>query len=533
MLKFCGKYVLQYKKEYITYIVVGVILCVLNTILPAAIGQFINLFESEVSYSGMINFLILLFGLYVVKEIISYLSKMLYIRIQTNAAFSLNFELIEHLKRVSPIWIERTDLSYLSQRINNDANDILIFFISSVTELAFSVFSSGIILFLIFNTDIVLFEVTILLFFLYFVIYIIFKNRIYHSSYDMKEENSNFFARLQEQLEKSEFIRIHGMNDFFSGRLKKAFDVLYQAVFKQQSTVQAFSNIEELFGSLSICVLLWIGGIKILEGKMQIGYFYIISVYFNMILEYGKGIVAYGQEYQETFVSFERIGSILEIEKQSNGDIKLENVNTIKIQDLCFSYGEKNVFYNYKIELEKGKIYGLKGENGCGKSTLIKILMGLYMEEYEGEILWDGIEMRKLDMNYVREHVISVTEQEPILIADTIYNNIVLHKNVSPESVEEVVNIFGDNILKKENWSEEINEKSTNISGGEKQKIAIIRQCIKKGSLMLFDEPTSALDESGKKRFWELLVYNKSRKIIIIVSHDHDILEKCDEIIKI
>ena len=100
--------------------------------IPAAMGQFINMFNVETTYSAMLKFIFLLLLLYVGKEIVCYVNKILYIRIQTNAAFSLNFEIVNHLKKVSPLVIGRTDLSYLSQRINNDANDVLIFFISSL-----------------------------------------------------------------------------------------------------------------------------------------------------------------------------------------------------------------------------------------------------------------------------------------------------------------------------------------------------------------------------------------------------------------
>ena len=168
MIKFCSKYVFQYKIEYGIYFLLGIILCGLNTFIPAAMGQFINMFNVETTYSAMLKFIFLLLLLYVGKEIVCYVNKILYIRIQTNAAFSLNFEIVNHLKKVSPLVIGRTDLSYLSQRINNDANDVLIFFISSLTELIFSVFSAGIILFMIWKMDSIAF-ISTLFFYIYWL----------------------------------------------------------------------------------------------------------------------------------------------------------------------------------------------------------------------------------------------------------------------------------------------------------------------------------------------------------------------------
>ena len=101
--------------------------------------------------------------------------------------------------------------------------------------------------------------------------------------------------------------------------------------------------------------------------------------------------------------------------------------------------------------------------------------MGMYVDEYQGNIIWNDTEMRNLDMDYIREHVISVTEQEPTLIADTIYNNIALYRKLDVKCIQRAVDCFGDSILKRDNWDLQINEKSSNISGGEKQKIAIIK----------------------------------------------------------
>ena len=241
--------------------------------------------------------------------------------------------------------------------------------------------------------------------------------------------------------------------------------------------------------------------------------------------------VKWNAEYQEAYVSFERIKSILEIKEQSKGCIRLNEIKQIRIQDLNFAYDQKETIKSFSTNLKKGKVYGLKGENGCGKSTLIKILMGMYVDEYQGNIIWNDTEMRNLDMDYIREHVISVTEQEPTLIADTIYNNIALYRKLDVKCIQRAVDCFGDSILKRDNWDLQINEKSSNISGGEKQKIAIIRQVVQDGQVMIFDEPTSAMDESGKKQFLQLIDQIKNHKIIIIVSHDNAILNTCDEIL--
>ena len=108
MIKFCSKYVFQYKIEYGIYFLLGIILCGLNTFIPAAMGQFINMFNVETTYSAMLKFIFLLLLLYVGKEIVCYVNKILYIRIQTNVSIFIKFRNCKSFKKkVSPLVIGR------------------------------------------------------------------------------------------------------------------------------------------------------------------------------------------------------------------------------------------------------------------------------------------------------------------------------------------------------------------------------------------------------------------------------------------
>lgn len=140
--------------------------------------------------------------------------------------------------------------------------------------------------------------------------------------------------------------------------------------------------------------------------------------------------------------------------------------------------------------------------------------------------------LKDMDIHYIQVTLDgSKQAHDSRRILHTIYNNIALYRKLDVKCIQRAVDCFGDSILKRDNWDLQINEKSSNISGGEKQKIAIIRQVVQDGQVMIFDEPTSAMDESGKKQFLQLIDQIKNHKIIIIVSHDNAILNTCDEIL--
>lgn len=162
----------------------------------------------------------------------------------------------------------------------------------------------------------------------------------------------------------------------------------------------------------------------------------------------------------------------------------------------------------------------------------------LIFVDYDGYIYYNGIELKSIDMEYLRGSLIGVTEQNPITIQDSIYNNITLMKYDLPNinNVQMYLEILGLNefvLSKQMGLNELINEKGTNLSGGEKQKLSILRQLLKDPDLMFFDEPTSALDSDSKLKFINYLHKIKKEKIIIIISHDDAIISCCDKVVQL
>lgn len=211
-------------------------------------------------------------------------------------------------------------------------------------------------------------------------------------------------------------------------------------------------------------------------------------------------------------------------------------IESIELKDVSFSYdpAEKGRILLKKINIKfiKGKIYSLVGNNGTGKSTIVSILLGLYNDLCQGEVLYNGINIKLLDMYMIRKKLVAVTEQEPVLLNGSVVENIFMNEVYDKEqlnfydkicrlfNVEEIV--AGD----KEKNAESI--QNTNFSGGEKQKISIIRTILKDAEVLIFDEPTSALDQISIENFIQIIRSVKNNKIIIIITHDHRLIEISD-----
>ena len=195
----------------------------------------------------------------------------------------------------------------------------------------------------------------------------------------------------------------------------------------------------------------------------------------------------------------------------------------IIINNLTFYYDENKVILKkLNLKFEFGKITGINGQSGKGKSTLLKLLLGLY-KPVSGDILYDYIKLYDIDKEYFYKNLISFVGQEPVLFSGSTHENII-------SNIEDYDTDLFDSLKKL------IDDVPMDIkmSGGQRQRVAICRAFMRKPKILLLDEPTSALDVENEKIVLDMI--QKLHKLyditIIIVSHKKTTLDICDKIIQ-
>lgn len=536
IFKFCKKFILECKGLFIFYILLNIFIGALGILIPLLTGKIVDSLTYIKNKEALINYCILFGTISIINMLTGFLSSYIYIKLQTKSGYALNKHVINHLQNVSISHFVNTDTAYLNQRINNDSNSIIIFCISVIINIVVNaitfIFAASLLISINYKIALILFILLIV----YILTYAIFKRPLYQKSFEVKEAQANFFSRLNEKLFNIKFIKVHSVKEIFSKRLDVAFVELIKKLVSSQKLSYLYTSCDSIISLVAQLSIFLIGGFAIINGQMTIGFYVIMTNYFAMMMSSSRYFFNLGKTYQDNLVSYKRIIEILSIPQQEIGKIEIDNIESIKIESLTFGYGEKDIFNNYNLELKKGKIYALTGHNGAGKSTLISLILGLYLNDYQGKISYNNIDVKEINMYKVRQKNIGVTEQEPILIPDTIINNITFEKNYDMNIITKYINILGLDkyILSLEKGLETvINEKSSNISGGEKQKISILRQFIKNPEVMIFDEPSSALDLESKERLKNYLNKIKKDKIIIIISHDRFVYDIYDFIINL
>lgn len=205
----------------------------------------------------------------------------------------------------------------------------------------------------------------------------------------------------------------------------------------------------------------------------------------------------------------------------------------LALNEVSFSYGDKEVLKKLSVVFEKGKKYAIIGESGSGKSTLLKLLLS-YFPNYQGELKIDQLPYRSISQESIHQ-LITALHQETFFFDDTIEENIRLFRTTNSERLGEVIQLAElQEVVKKgdQGLKTLIKEGGRLLSGGERQRIAIARALYKGSQLLLLDEATSALDNQTAREIEEMLI-NLPDTTAIVVTHrlDQEMLKAYDEII--
>jgi ATP-binding cassette subfamily C protein len=316
--------------------------------------------------------------------------------------------------------------------------------------------------------------------------------------------------------------------------MDKAYDNLFIKFIRYQKTLLSLNGLDGVVSSTSNILVYMICGIAIIKGNVTIGLFTVVLNLFGNMSNSIKFFLDYGKTYQETRVSYDRINAILNMQKEKKGTIQIDNCNEIVLKNIKFGY-KKNIIDGFSYNFKKGNIYYIVGKNGAGKTTLINLILGNHIDLMDGEIFFDDQKIENIDLEYAKKNLISYAEQETFLISGTIKENLELFKPSDSNSKEYIqkLNLYGEDNKSNIHENTVVNVQQNNISGGEMQKISIIRQLILNTKVMIFDEPTSNLEYTLKMKFAEIIREIKKDKIIIIITHDRDIVSDEDIIINV
>lgn len=356
-----------------------------------------------------------------------------------------------------------------------------------------------------------------------------FTERMEEKSRSLLEQRANTSSDFMEMIKACKNIRLLRYQD----QKQKA---IANAAGKEKKIRIENGNINAKMNSIILAIdiivyliLLFIGCLFVYHSWADWGSIIaLISTKSNTDMLFSEFPVEYGK-YKNSLAGVKRLFALYDLKEEENVTreyLTEEEGNglALKLQNISFSYdGTVSVLQDFNMKAEKNKITLIEGESGKGKSTIIKLILGLYKVS-DGHILFNQ------DCSTV-----AYVPQEAQLYRDTIYENISCgNENATKEDVYLAAKQAGvDEFVKvlKEGYDTILNDDGDKLSGGQKQRISLARALVKKSNILLLDEVTSALDKENRDKLLETIEHLKQYCSIIFITHDKSIERISDEVI--
>jgi ATP-binding cassette subfamily B multidrug efflux pump len=328
-------------------------------------------------------------------------------------------------------------------------------------------------------------------------------------------------------------------------RIGKIFrNTLNQRIAAAVKTVVIEAKIGIMFNGiaeLGILLVLWVGGMLVIKQRLTLGEFVAFNSYILMLItpmfDIGNFFVAGKRakagekriremgEFKPDMTSKSRTTPTSFYESLGPANGKIE----VLLNKVNFSYNGKEVLHNINIKIQPGAKIGIAGTVGSGKSTIMRLLLGI-AEPSSGNIILNGTDIKTIDLIALRQ-IYGYAPQEPVLFSDTIKNNIMFGRTVNPEEIElvtKIAQLLDDLKDMPKGLDEMIGERGLKLSGGQKARVAIARALLGKPKILLLDDVTSNLDAETEQEFINDVNEYIKDTTLVIVSHRLAILSNCD-----
>jgi subfamily B ATP-binding cassette protein MsbA len=520
----------------------------LNTILGGG-GSFIikNDFLSRINewvlsftpLKAIIKLMEIFILIYFFKGVIGYFQEYLSCMVIEGTVKDIRNRLYVHLHSLSLPYFHRTRVGVISSRITNDVSYVREAINTGFIKLSKQLFlaCAYFLLALFISWKLLILASLVLPFFTFITQYL--GKKLKTRSTIVQEKMADIMSTVGETMSGIKVIKAFGMEKFEIGKFFKNTWNYYKAQIRFERVGYLGPPLTEFINTLGVCLILWFGGREILVAHTLTAdrFLVFIAAILSMLaplkaISRANIFIRHGQ------AAMERIQAMLKEEPKiadAPDAITMSGFkNSIRFKNVSFSYDHgRPILRDINLTIKKGKVIGLCGTSGVGKSTLVDLLARFY-DPTEGEIEIDGINLKKIRLKSLK-NMIGIVPQETILFNDTVRANIAYGRDgTNLESIVRAAKAArAQDFIEKltDGYDTILGERGLNLSGGERQRIAIARALFKNPDILIFDEATSSLDTESEKLVSSAIQELLKGRTCIIIAHRLSTIINADRIV--
>ncbi len=538
LMKRLLSYIKPYRKYVIFAILLNIVVASLIPLRPYLTKVAVDDYITKSDYHGLLIISLILLGVLLFQAVIQYFLTYFTQYLGQKTLYDLRIQLFQHTQRLALKFFDRTPIGRIVTRTTNDVEALSELFSSGIVMIFSDIFNIVWILVFMFYMDVRLALVTLSV--LPVLIYgtFLFRKKARESYRDVRLHLARLNSYMQEHVtgmnvvqifrkEKDELKRFLSINSDYRGANIKS--VFYYALF--------YPGVE-ILSSIAIGLIIWYGGGEIIHSTLTVGTIFAFLQFTEMFFRPIRDLSEKYNIMQTAMASSERIFKLLDnrtFVKNPDHPVKLENVRGgIEFKDVFFGYSdEEYVLKNISFKINPGETIALVGHTGAGKTSIINILSRFY-DIQKGSILVDGIDIRTVDKRELRKYI-SIVLQDVFLFSGTIKSNINMNNEAIPfEKVLDAAKLVGAdkfiNLLPGK-FDEEVKERGSTLSVGQKQLISFARALAYDPKILILDEATSSVDTET-----EILIQHAIEKLLvgrtaIVIAHRLSTIQSADKII--
>lgn len=510
--------------------------------LPKGIlTEFLNYMKSVIEVPGDMQATLIQLGIFTIavfifKNTFKYLGSIYSVKLEEGVIKSIRDKIFANMTSLSVDFFSKSKSGTLISVITNDVNALNGSTISTFTVVIRNLIQVVSYIVVLLGISVKLTLITFSTSIISFVIIRYSMKYIRRYASRMQRAMADYTSTLQETIFGIRVVKAYNAEDSANKRFGADTGKFVKSAVKHKKIIALIPSINEIFAILALCVVLFVGGIEVINGKMQPDYLMLFMFALFSIMSPLSVMINSLAKYQRGFVAAKRVFSVLDrTPTVKDGNIKAEGFeNEIRVDNLTFAYENNSpVIKNADITLPKSRKIAFVGPSGSGKSTMLDLIIRFYDPD-TGSIKIDGRDIRDLNIESYRS-MFGIVAQESMLFNDTVANNISFgYPDATMDEIIEaakISNAYDFIINLPDGFDTVIGDRGVLLSGGEKQRVSIARALVRNPKIIVFDEATSSLDSESEKVVQEAINTSLKDRSAIIVAHRLATIIDCDEII--